>query len=68
MTRYEFTAAIYRAILRGAARDTAFGSDERLQRLLKAFKAELAHIRLDTIQTDKYGKPVVQRVRMTNVR
>ena len=68
MTCYEFAAAIYRAVLRGVARDTAFSSDERLQRLLKEFKAELAYIRLDTIQTDKYGKPVVQRVRMTNVR
>lgn len=56
MTCYEFAAAIYRAILRGADRYAAFGSDERLQRLLKEFKAELAYIQLDTIQTDKYWK------------
>ena len=63
MTRYEFAAVIYRAMMNGAARDAKLGGDENLNKLLKEFEPELEYIRIDTIAKDKAGNPTIQRVR-----
>ena len=63
MTRYEFAAVIYRAMMNGAARDAKLGGDENLNKLLKEFEPELEYIRIDTIAKDKTGNPTIQRVR-----
>ena len=63
MTRYEFAAIIYRAMMNGAARDAKLSGDENLNKLLKEFEPELEYIRIDTIAKDKAGNPTIQRVR-----
>ena len=55
MTRYEFAAMLYRAMLNGA----------RLSdRILSEFASELERIRVDVIHSDKDGNPTVERVRV----
>ncbi len=64
MTRYEFAAIVYRAIMAGAASMMALNKDGTLDKLAKEFSSELKYIRIDTITKDKDGKPVIQRVRV----
>jgi len=64
MTRYEFAAVVYRAIMAGAASNAALQGDDTLDRLANEFSAELKYIRIDTIAKDKDGKPTIQRVRI----
>ena len=64
MTRYEFAAVVYRAIMAGAASKAALQGDDTLDRLANEFSAELKYIRIDTIAKDKDGKPTIQRVRI----
>ena len=60
MTRYEFAAIVYRAIMAGAA----LSQDGTLDKLAKEFSPEMKHIRIDTIAKDKNGKPTIERVRV----
>ena len=64
MTRYEFAAVVYRAIMAGAASNAALQGDDTLDRLANEFSAELKYIRIDTVAKDKDGKPTIQRVRI----
>lgn len=54
MTRYEFAAMLYRAMLEGATLS---------DRILKEFAPELERFTVDTVHQDKDGKPTVERVR-----
>ena len=63
MTRYEFAAVIYRAIMAGAASNPALNQDGTLGKLVKEFDGELKYIRIDVIAKDKHGKPTIERVR-----
>ncbi len=64
MTRYEFAAIVYRAIMAGAASNAALAGDDTLDRLANEFSAELKYIRIDTVRKDKDGNPTIQRVRI----
>ena len=64
MTRYEFAAIVYRAIMAGAASNPALNKDGTLDKLANEFSSELKCIRIDTLTKDKDGKPVIQRVRV----
>lgn len=54
MTRYEFAAMLYKAMLEGATLS---------DRILKEFAPELERFTVDTVHQDKDGKPIVERVR-----
>ncbi len=54
MTRYEFAAMLYKAMLEGATLS---------DRILKEFAPELERFTVDTVHQDKDGKPTVERVR-----
>ena len=64
MTRYEFAAIVYRAIMAGAASNPALNRDGTLDKLAKEFSSEMKYIRIDTISKDKDGNPDIQRVRV----
>lgn len=64
MTRYEFAAIVYRAIMAGAAANPNLNRDGTLDRLAKEFSGEMKFIRIDTIRKDRNGKPTIQRVRV----
>ncbi|WP_439783081.1 YadA-like family protein [Megasphaera sp.] len=64
MTRYEFAAIVYRAIMAGAASNPALSQDGTLDKLAKEFSPEMKHIRIDTIAKDKDGNPTIERVRV----
>ncbi|WP_296959446.1 ESPR-type extended signal peptide-containing protein [uncultured Dialister sp.] len=64
MTRYEFAAIVYRAIMAGAAANPNLNKDDTLDRLAKEFSGEMKYIRIDTIRKDRNGKPTIQRVRV----
>ncbi|WP_295197264.1 ESPR-type extended signal peptide-containing protein [Veillonella sp.] len=64
MTRYEFAAVVYRAIMAGAASNAALQGDDTLDRLANEFSDELKYIRIDTVKKDKDGNPTIQRVRI----
>lgn len=64
MTRYEFAAIVYRAIMAGAAANPSLNKDGTLDRLSKEFSSEMKYIRIDTIRKDRNGKPTIQRVRV----
>lgn len=64
MTRYEFAAIVYRAIMAGAAANPNLNRDGTLDRLAKEFSDEMKYIRIDTIRKDRNGKPTIQRVRV----
>ena len=63
MTRYEFAAVIYRAIMAGAGSNPALDQDGTLGKLVKEFDGELKYIRIDVIEKDKHGNPTIERVR-----
>ena len=63
MTRYEFAALLYRAIMAGAASHPDLNQDGTLGKLVKEFDGELKYIRIDVIEKDKHGKPTIERVR-----
>ena len=63
MTRYEFAALIYRAIMAGAASNPELNQDGTLGKLVKEFDGELKYIRIDVIEKDKHGNPTIERVR-----
>ena len=63
MTRYEFAALLYRAIMAGAASNPELNQDGTLGRLVKEFDGELKYIRIDVIEKDKHGNPTIERVR-----
>ena len=54
MTRYEFAAMLYKAMLEGATLS---------DKILKEFEPELERFTVDTVHQDKDGKPTVERVR-----
>ncbi len=54
MTRYEFAAMLYKAMLEGATLS---------DKILTEFAPELERFTVDTVHADKDGKPVVERVR-----
>ena len=54
MTRYEFAAMLYKAMLEGATLS---------DRILEEFAPELERFTVDTVHQDKDGKPTVERVR-----
>ena len=62
MTRYEFAAIVYRAIMAGAASNPALNQDGTLDKLANEFSSEMKYIRIDTIAKDKNGKPTIERV------
>ena len=64
MTRYEFAAIVYRAIMAGAASNPALNQDGTLDKLANEFSSEMKYIRIDTIAKDKNGKPTIERVRV----
>lgn len=64
MTRYEFAAIVYRAIMAGAAANPSLNKDGTLDRLAKEFSGEMKYIRIDTISKDRNGRPTIQRVRV----
>lgn len=64
MTRYEFAAIVYRAIMAGAVANPNLNRDGTLDRLAKEFSGEMKYIRIDTIRKDRNGKPTIQRVRV----
>ena len=64
MTRYEFAAIVYRAIMAGAAANPSLNKDGTLDRLAKEFGSEMKYIRIDTIRKDRNGRPTIQRVRV----
>lgn len=64
MTRYEFAAIVYRAIMAGAAANPSLNKDGTLDRLAKEFSSEMKYIRIDTIRKDRNGRPTIQRVRV----
>lgn len=54
MTRYEFAAILYRAMMKGAVLS---------DKILSEFSHELEYFTVDTIAKDKAGNPTIQRVR-----
>lgn len=56
MTRYEFAAMLYRAMLNGATLS---------DKILTEFAPELERFTVDTVHTDKDGNPTVERVRVS---
>lgn len=54
MTRYEFAAMLYRAMVNGATLS---------DKILTEFAPELERFTVDTVHTDKDGNPTVERVR-----
>lgn len=64
MTRYEFAAIVYRAIMAGAAANPSLNKDGTLDRLAREFSREMKYIRIDTIRKDRNGRPTIQRVRV----
>ena len=64
MTRYEFAAIVYRAIMAGAAANPSLNKDGTLDRLAREFSSEMKYIRIDTIRKDRNGRPTIQRVRV----
>ena len=64
MTRYEYAASVYRAIMAGAASNPALNQDGTLDKLANEFSSEMKYIRIDTIQKDRDGKPTIERVRV----
>ena len=64
MTRYEFAAIVYRAIMAGAAANPSLNKEGTLDRLAKEFSSEMKYIRIDTIRKDRNGRPTIQRVRV----
>ena len=64
MTRYEFAAIVYRAIMAGAASNPSLNQNGTLDKLAKEFSGEMKYIRIDTIRKDKNDKPIIQRVRV----
>lgn len=64
MTRYEFAAIVYRAIMAGAAANPSLNKDGTLDRLAREFSGEMKYIRIDTIRKDRNGRPTIQRVRV----
>ena len=64
MTRYEFAAIVYRAIMAGAASNPALNQDGTLDKLANEFSSEMKYIRIDKIQKDRDGKPTIERVRV----
>ncbi len=64
MTRYEFAAIVYRAIMAGAASNPALNQGGTLDKLANEFSSEMKYIRIDTIAKDKKGKPTIERVRV----
>lgn len=58
LTRYEFAQIVYNALQKGAAVDS---------RLVDEFSPELTYFRIDTVETDDAGQPVIQRVRANRV-
>ena len=64
MTRYEFAAIVYRAIMAGAAANPSLNKDGTLDRLSKEFSSEMKYIRIDTIRKGRNGRPTIQRVRV----
>ena len=57
MTRYEFAAMLYRAMLNGASLS---------QQILTEFAPELERFTVDVVHTDSAGNPTVERVRVAN--
>lgn len=55
MTRYEFAAMLYRAMVNGATLS---------DKILTEFAPELERFTVDTVRTDKDGNPTVERVRV----
>lgn len=55
MTRYEFAAMLYRAMLNGATLS---------DKILTEFAPELERFTVDTVRTDKDGNPTIERVRV----
>lgn len=55
MTRYEFAAVLYRAMVNGATLS---------DKILTEFAPELKRFTVDTVHTDKDGNPTVERVRV----
>lgn len=55
MTRYEFAAMLYNAMLNGATLS---------DKILTEFAPELERFTVDAVHTDKYGNPTVERVRV----
>lgn len=55
MTRYEFAAMLYRALMKGVKLDA---------RIVTEFAPELGRIRVDVISKDKNGVPDIERVRV----
>lgn len=55
MTRYEFATMLYRAMLNGATLS---------DKILTEFAPELERFTVDTVHTDKDGKPTVERIRV----
>ena len=64
MTRYEFAALVYRAIMAGAASHPELDKSGALDKLAKEFSSEMEYIRIDTISKDKNGNPDIERVRV----
>ena len=64
MTRYEFAALVYRAIMAGAASHLELDKSGALDKLAKEFSSEMEYIRIDTISKDKNGNPDIERVRV----
>ena len=60
MTRYEFTAIVYRMMQLGKG-----ANNQEMSKLVKEFGPELKYIRIDAVHKDKDGNPTVQRVRVT---
>ena len=54
MTRYEFAAILYRAMMKGAVLS---------DKILSEFSHELEYFTVDTVAKDKAGNPTIQRVR-----
>lgn len=57
MTRYEFAAMLYRALMKGVKLDA---------RIVTEFAPELGRIRVDVISKDKNGVPDIERVRVNH--
>ena len=64
MTRYEFAAVVYRALMNGAGSHPELDPHGDLSKLVKEFDPELKYIRIDTIATDNNGNPTIERVRV----
>ena len=63
MSRYEFAALVYRAIMAGAASNPELNKDGTLGKLAKEFSGELQYITIAVVDKDKNGKPTIERVR-----